>query len=128
MPSAAIEAAGEAADKIYIKPSADLTAGEEDRLLEQVRDLTGIGKRPLKSDLKRGRGEAARDRAEERVTSGRTVDRRITKRAPLPDEERAPVVNHIEEVLRTEKPPIAFQTLSVTSSALRNSAAGCCMF
>lgn len=110
---AAIDKAGEEAGKIYVKIvlSANLTAGEEDQLLERVRALTGIGKRPLKSDLKRARAEAARERAEERSENGRTTDRRITKHAPLPDEERNPVVNHIEEVLRAERPPIAYQNV-----------------
>ena len=55
---AAIEKAGEEAAKIYIKVilAADINAGEEDQLLELVRDLTGIGKRPLKSGPEAGQG------------------------------------------------------------------------
>ena len=73
--------------------AAEVNAGEEDQLLELVRDLTGIGKRPLKADLKRAKGEAARERAEERAERSPVADRRVTKRAPLPDEERLPVVH-----------------------------------
>ena len=66
---AAIEKAGEEAAKIYIKVilAADINAGEEDQLLELVRDLTGIGKRPLKADLKRAK---ARGRARSAPKSG----------------------------------------------------------
>ena len=110
---AAIEKAGEEAAKIYIKVilAADINAGEEDQLLDLVRDLTGIGKRPLKADLKRAKAEAARERAEERAERSPVPDRRITKRAPLPDEERLPVVTAIEEVLRAEAPPTIFQNV-----------------
>jgi hypothetical protein len=73
---AAIEKAGEAADKVYIKVilAADLTVAEEDQLLELVRDLTGIGKRPLRADLKRAKREAERERAEERAERGHVID------------------------------------------------------
>ena len=58
---AAIEKAGDGAAKIYIKVllAADVNAGEEDQLLDLIRKLTRRGKRPLKSDLKSARGEAA---------------------------------------------------------------------
>ena len=110
---AAIERAGKEAAKVYIKVilAADINASEEDQLLELVRDLTGIGKRPLKADLKRARGEAARERAEERAERGAASDRRVTKRAPLPDEERLPVVSAIEEVLGAERPSTIFKNV-----------------
>ena len=109
----AIEKAGAEAAKVYIKVllAADVNAGEEDQLLELVRDLSSIGKRPLKEDLKRAKGEAARERAEERAERGHAIDRRVTHRAPLPDAERSPVVAQIEEILCGEAPPTVFQNV-----------------
>jgi hypothetical protein len=81
-----LERAGEGAAKLYIKVllAAEVNAAEEDQILELVRDLSGIGKRPLKSDLKKAKAEAARDRAEEKAERAGASDRRVTKRAPLP--------------------------------------------
>ena len=109
----AIEKGGAEAAKVYIKVllAADVNAGEEDQLLELVRDLSSIGKRPLKEDLKRAKGEAARERAEERAERGHAIDRRVTHRAPLPDAERSPVVAQIEEILCGEAPPAVFQNV-----------------
>jgi hypothetical protein len=110
---AAIEKAGQDAARIYVQVilAAEINAGEEDRLIELVRDLTGIGKRPLTTDLKRAKAQAASERAEERAERNPVPDRRITRRAPLPDDERTPVVKHIEDVLRMEQPPIVFQNV-----------------
>jgi hypothetical protein len=94
-----------------------VNAAEEDQILELVRDLSGIGKRPLKSDLKKARAEAACDRAEEKTERTGVSDRRVTKRAPLPDEERSPVVSHIEDVLRQQWPPTTFR--DVTGEVVR---------
>lgn len=106
-----LDRAGKASAAIYTKVllSADINAADEDQLLELVRSLTGIGKRPLKADLKKAKAEVARERATERAESDPATGlRRVTKRAPLPDEERTPVVAHIESVLRSQHPPAAY--------------------
>ena len=91
---AALERAGEGAAKMYIQVAA---RGRADRrrggpARRAGGKLTGSGKRPLKADLKRAKGQAARERAQEpRGRSRRAAG--CTKRAPLPDEERSPVVD-----------------------------------
>jgi hypothetical protein len=110
---AVLEQAGADAARLYVAVlfAADVTAAEEEQLLELVRRLTGIGKRPLRADLKRAKGEAKRERAQERAEAVAERDRRVVRRAPLPDEERAPVVVDIESVLRAERPPAVFQNV-----------------
>ena len=105
---AALERAGSNASKMYVQVllAAELSATEEDQLITLVHNLTSIGKRPLKADLTRAKGQAARQRAEDRADA---TDRRVPMRAPLPDEERYPVVTAIEALLAAETPPVIFQ-------------------
>jgi hypothetical protein len=109
-----LERAGEDAGEIYIRVmlGAVLTDADEDQLLGLVHRLTGIGKRPLKADMKRAKGEAKRERAQERAEREGKEDNRVERRAPCPDEERAPIVADIESVLRAERPVAVFQNVA----------------
>jgi hypothetical protein len=108
-PAAAVDA------YLRLLPEAELEADEEARLSELVRELSGTKARPLAARVRAARQrraaeeEAERRRAavEARAGEGRGPggDRRLRLPAPLPDDERTPVLLALDEVLGAAPDP-----------------------
>jgi hypothetical protein len=80
---------------------AEFTAAETKQLCDLVAKTSGIGVRPIEQDLRAARAETKkrRDKEKRREKLAARKDVRPRIHAPLPDEERIPVMNTINAVL-----------------------------
>jgi hypothetical protein len=84
---------------------AEFTGVETQQLVDLVAKLSGLGKQPIKQDLKKTREEASRKAAAERRKKelATNTDRRPRRDMPLPDTERLPVMRLLNDVLGQAK-------------------------
>ena len=108
-PTAAVDA------YLRLLRDAELEPDEEARLSELVRQLSGVGARPLAARVRAARQQRAAEDAEERrraaaearAGEGACSDgrRRVRLPAPLSDDERTPVLEALDEVLGAAPDP-----------------------
>ena len=80
---------------------AEVAADEEETLITAVVERSKCKTRALKTRIKTARNarDKARDKAQSDARAAARTDRRVQLRAPLPDQERVPVMSALDEIL-----------------------------